>query len=205
VVVTCTVVVSAAASAVATFVEAGTLFPIAVTKVGQGRITSKPAGIDCGSACSRGFPAGSTVTIDAAPISNKWTFVRWDGACQGKKTTCAIPLDGAKSASATFGRVTDPTPPRVRALASGGQHRRVAQLRYRVVEASGRSRETAMIFRGARRLGTVSSRLHTVDPDALFYFIPWRSTARGKLRFCVVSTDLAGNRSKQSCAPLTIT
>ena len=201
VVVTCQVVARAPATAVATFVEAGTLFPIAVTKVGQGRITSKPAGINCGSACSRSFPAGSTVTIEGAPLTNKWTFVRWDGACKGKKTTCAIPLDGAKSASATFGRVADPTPPRVKALASSGEHRRIAQLRYRVVEASGRSRETAMIFRGARRLGTVSSRLHTVDPDALFYFIPWRSTARGKLRFCVVSTDLAGNRSKQSCAP----
>jgi hypothetical protein len=47
--------------------------------------------------------------------------------------------------------------------------------------------------------------LHTIDPDALFYFVPWRSTARGDLRFCVVSTDTAGNRSKPSCAPLHIT
>jgi hypothetical protein len=47
--------------------------------------------------------------------------------------------------------------------------------------------------------------MHAVDPDALYYFIRWRSTARGKLRFCVVSTDVAGNRSKPSCAPLHIT
>ena len=205
VVVTCEVVSRAAGSAVASFVEAGTQFPVAVTKVGQGSVTSTPAGIDCGRTCSRSFPAGSTVTIEAAPTSKKWTFVRWDGACKGKKPTCAIPLDGAKSAAATFGRVADPTPPRVKALASSGEPGRIAQLRYRVVEASGRSSEEATIFRGTRRLGTASARLHIVDPEALFYFIRWRSTARGNLRFCVVSTDTAGNRSKPSCAPLHIT
>jgi hypothetical protein len=203
--VTCTVTARAAASVVAAFVEAGTLFPVAVTKLGQGTVTSDPPGIDCGRTCSRSFPAGSTVTIEALAKSRKWEFVRWDGACKGRKPTCTIPLDGAKSAAATFGRVADPTPPRVKALASGGELGRIAQLRYRVVEASGRSRETATVFRGSRRLATVDARMHTVDPDALFYFIRWRSTARGKLRFCVVSTDVAGNRSQPSCAPLRIT
>ena len=205
VLVMCDVVVRAAASVTASFVEVGTTFPVAVTKVGQGTVTSKPAGIDCGRTCSQSFPAGSTVTIEATANSKKWTFVRWDGACNGKKTTCAIGLDGAKSASATFGRVVDPTPPRVRALASRGELGRFARLRYRVVEASGRSREAATILRGARRVGTAAVPLHTVDPEALFYFVPWRSTARGNLRFCVVSTDVAGNRSRQSCAPLHIT
>jgi hypothetical protein len=145
------------------------------------------------------------VRIEAVAKNDKWTFVRWDGACKGRKTVCTIGLDGAKSASATFGRLVDPTPPRVKALASRGELGRVAQLRYRVVEASGRSRETATIFRGRRRVGTVAVPLHTIDPDALFYFVPWRSTARGDLRFCVVSTDTAGNRSKPSCASLHIT
>ena len=176
VVVTCTLTVRAAASAVASFVEAGTLFPLAVTKVGQGTVTSDPAGIDCGRTCSRGFPAGSTVTIEALAKNRKWEFVHWDGACKGRQPTCTVPLDGAKSAAATFGRVADPTPPRVKALASSGELGRIAQVRYRVVEASGRSRETATILRGSRRLATLGARLHTVDPDALFYFIRWRST-----------------------------
>jgi hypothetical protein len=93
----------------------------------------------------------------------------------------------------------------VKALASSGELGRVAQLHYRVVEKSGKSRETATIFRGTRKLDTVAAPLHAVDPDALFYFIRWPSTARGNLRFCVVSTDVAGNRSKPSCAPLRIT
>lgn len=201
----CEVVARAAASVAATFVEAGTQFPVAVTKVGQGTVTSKPAGIDCGRVCSRSFAAGSTLTIDAVATNRKWTFVRWDGACKGKKATCTIALDGAKSASATFGRVADPTPPRVKALASSGELARIAQLRYRVVEKSGKSRETATIFRGTRKLDTVAAPLHTVDPQALYNLIRRRSTARGDLRFCVVSTDTAGNRSKPSCAPLHIT
>ena len=200
----CGVVARAAASVVAAFVEAGTRFPVAVTKIGLGTVTSKPAGIDCGRACSGRFPAGSTVKIEADPRKGS-TFVRWSGACKGKKPTCALGVDAAKAVSATFGRVADPTPPRVKALASSGELGRVAQLRYRVVEASGRSRETVTIFRGTRRLDTLAVPLHTVDPDALFYFIRWRGTARGNLRFCVVSTDTAGNRSKPSCAPLHIT
>jgi hypothetical protein len=114
-------------------------------------------------------------------------------------------MDGAKSASAAFGRVADPTPPRVRALASEGERGEVVQLRYRVVEAGGASRETASVFRGGRRVATIPGRLHEVEADTLFYFLPWRSTVRGALRFCVVSTDPAGNRSKRSCAPLHIT
>ena len=200
----CTVVARGAAAAVASFVEAGTLFSVAVTKVGQGLVRSRPRGIYCGRACSRSFFAGSTMTIEAIP-DETWVFVRWTGACKGKKPVCTLGLDGAKSASATFGRVADPTPPRVTALASKGERGEIVQLRYRVVEAGGQSRETAAIFRGKRRLAAVTGRPHEVDPEALFYFLPWRSTARGKLRFCVTSTDAAGNRSQASCAPLHIT
>ncbi len=200
----CVVLARGAASVVASFVEAGTQFPVAVTKVGQGTVRSRPTGIDCGRTCSRSFPAGSTMTIEATP-KKKWTFVRWDGACKGKKPVCTLGLDGAKSVSATFGRVADPTPPRVTALASEGERGETVRLRYRLVEAGGKSREAAAVFRGGRRLATVTGRLHEVEPDALFYFLPWRSTARGKLRFCVTSTDAAGNRSQASCAPLHIT
>jgi hypothetical protein len=79
------------------------------------------------------------------------------------------------------------------------------QLRYKVFEAGGASRETASVFRGGRRVATIPGRPHEVEADTLYYFLPWRSTVRGTLRFCVVSTDTAGNRSKRSCAPLHIT
>jgi hypothetical protein len=200
----CVVLARGASAVVASFVEAGTLFPVAVTKVGQGTVKSRPRGIDCGPTCSRSFPAGSTMTMEATP-KEKWTFVRWSGACKGKKRVCTVPVDGAKSVSASFGRVADPTPPQVTALASKGERGASVQLRYRVVEASGKSRETATVYRGKQRLATITGRLHQVERDALFYFLPWRSTVRGKLRFCVTSTDAAGNRSQASCAPLHIT
>jgi Divergent InlB B-repeat domain len=200
----CTVTARWASTAVASFVVAGTVFPVAITKVGQGTVKSTPRGINCGSACSRSFPAGTTTTIEATP-KPKWTFVRWTGACKGRKPVCRLAMDGAKSASAAFGRVADPTPPRVRALASEGERGEVVQLRYRVVEAGGASRETASVLRGGRRVATITGPLHEVEADTLYYFLPWRSTVRGTLRFCVVSTDTAGNRSKRSCAPLHIT
>ena len=67
----------------ASFVEAGTLFPVAVTKVGQGTVRSRPTGIDCGRTCSRSFLAGSTMTIEAIP-KKKWTFVRWTARARGR-------------------------------------------------------------------------------------------------------------------------
>lgn len=200
----CSLTARYASAAVAAFVEAGTVFPVAITKVGRGTVKSRPPGINCGRACSRTFPAGTTTTIEATP-QPKWTFVRWTGACKGRKPLCTLAMNGAKSASATFGRVADPIAPRVKALASEGERGDVVQLRYRVVEAGGASRETAVVFRGSRRLATIPGRLHAVEPDTLFYFLPWRGTVAGTLRFCVVSTDTAGNRSKPSCAPLHIT
>ena len=199
----CSLTARFAATAVASFVEAGTVFPVVIAKVGRGTVKSSPPGINCGRTCSRAFPAGTTATIEATP-DPKWTFVRWTGACTGRKPVCTLAMDGAKSASATFGRVADPNPPRVTALASEGERGEVVQLRYRVVEAGGASRETATVFRGTRRLATIQGRAHEVEADTLFYFLPWRSTVAGKLRFCVVSTDTAGNRSKRSCAPLLI-
>jgi Divergent InlB B-repeat domain len=197
----------APAAATAAFVESGTRFPVAVTKAGKGTVKSKPAGIDCGKRCSGSFLAGGTATLQA--LSKKgWTFVRWSGACKGKKKTCSLEMDGPKSTSATFARAADPIPPRVTALSSTGVRGQVARLRYRVIEAGGRSTETARIFRESRLLSTIHGRSHPVEPDALFYFLPWRvpsALAADDLRFCVTSTDLAGNRGKSSCALLHIT
>jgi uncharacterized repeat protein (TIGR02543 family) len=203
---TCTLAMTAARETTATFVEAGTRFPLGVTKAGRGRVTSRPAGVACGSRCSRSFPAGSAVTLDAAP-SKGWKFVRWSGACSGRQSTCKLGMDGPKSVSAVFGYIADQKAPVVKALPSEGEPGRIARLRYRVSDASGKSREWASIFRGSKRLATVRGPLDAIDPDALYYFLPWRvpaSLAPGLLRFCVVAVDSYGNRSRRSCAPLTI-
>jgi hypothetical protein len=203
----CRTTLVGATATVATFVKAGTRYPVAVTKVGRGAVKSRPGGIACGVDCEGRFTAGGTIALAARP-ERGWVFVRWSGACKGRKTPCALEMNGPKAVSAVFGRVADPTPPRVTALPSAGRHGTIARLRYRVREASGHSTETARVLENGKLLATVKGHTHAVDRDVLFYFLPWRVTAAAGatgLRFCVTSTDPAGNRSKPSCAALRVT
>jgi hypothetical protein len=71
---------------------------------GSGTVTSSPAGISCGSNCSRAYPTGTTVTLTAAP-ANGSKFVRWSGACTGT-TTCTVTMNLPRSAIATFARLS---------------------------------------------------------------------------------------------------
>lgn len=203
---TCRVTMGGPRVVTAVFVEAGTRFPLAVTKAGSGVVKSRPAGVVCGATCSSTFLAGSAVSLEAQPADG-WRFVRWSGACAHTRPVCSLGMDGPKSASATFGRAGDRVAPVVQALPSVGRPGASAQLRYRVREQAGRSRETATVFRGRTRLATVRGRMHVVEPDVLFYFLPWRvpmNVKAGALRFCVQSVDPTGNRSRPSCAPLRI-
>ncbi len=80
---------------------------LSVTKQGSGSgtVSSSPAGIDCGSACSAVFPAGTTVTLSATPDSDH-LFDGWGGACTGTGPTCTVDMATAPLlVTATF---TDP-------------------------------------------------------------------------------------------------
>lgn len=94
------------------------------------------------------------------------------------------------------------------ALPSSGERGTVVRLRYRVTDDSGRSREWATVYQGARKLTVVRGRLDEADPEALFYFLPWqapRALPPGPLRFCVQAADPTGNTSAPSCATLRLT
>ncbi|BAP54756.1 hypothetical protein THII_0459 [Thioploca ingrica] len=54
-------------------------FPLTVTTVGQGKVSSNPAGIDC-SQCAHDFDTGTEVTLTAVP-GDGWQFKEWSGAC----------------------------------------------------------------------------------------------------------------------------
>jgi hypothetical protein len=60
--------------------SATTAHTLTVTKdgSGSGSVTSSPAGIDCGSACSAQFDDGTQVTLTAAADSGS-TFTGWSG------------------------------------------------------------------------------------------------------------------------------
>jgi hypothetical protein len=65
---------------------------------GDGTVTSAPAGIDCGKACTATFTG--PVTLTATPATGS-TFSGWDGACSGTGG-CAVAMSGDASVRATF-------------------------------------------------------------------------------------------------------
>lgn len=76
---------------------------LSVTVNGRGRVTSRPAGINCGSECEETFDTGTRVTLHA---NANWgaKFVGWGGACSGHRAICTIMLDEAKNVTAIFKR-----------------------------------------------------------------------------------------------------
>ena len=79
---------------------------LSVSKNGSGRITSNPAGIDCGATCTADFGQGTDVVLTANPDPG-YTFSGWSGACVGA-STCAVTMDAAKSVTAGFSQLAGP-------------------------------------------------------------------------------------------------
>jgi virginiamycin B lyase len=86
-------------------------YALSVTRAGtgSGTVTSSPAGVDCGSACSAEYDSGTSVTLTAAAASGS-TFAGWGGACSGAEATCTVSMSEARSVTASFDSVP-PTPP----------------------------------------------------------------------------------------------
>ena len=99
----CTVKMSSAKSITATFGTApSNKRVLGVVVKGQGSVTSKPAGISCGSQCSASFNKGAKVTLKATPAEG-FIFKAWSGACQGVKS-CSVTMGKNKQVSAQFVR-----------------------------------------------------------------------------------------------------
>lgn len=47
----------------------------------SGRVTSRPAGIDCGSDCEEVYAANASVVLHAEPVAGQGVFLGWAGAC----------------------------------------------------------------------------------------------------------------------------
>lgn len=75
--------------------------PLTIAKQGPGTVTSAPAGIACGSTCSRDFTDGATVTLTASPAAGA-RFAGWGGACSGTALSCQVDVTGATTVTATF-------------------------------------------------------------------------------------------------------
>lgn len=68
---------------------------------GSGTVSSFPAGINCGAACSANYNSGTMVTLTAAPHPGS-VFAGWSGGGCSGTGTCAVTMDSAKSVAATF-------------------------------------------------------------------------------------------------------
>jgi uncharacterized repeat protein (TIGR02543 family) len=97
---TCSVTVNAPTFVTAVFVStAGIALNVVVN--GSGTVTSVPAGINCGTACSTAFAAATPVTLTASATAG-WTFTGWSGGCSGTSPTCAITMSQAQTVGASF-------------------------------------------------------------------------------------------------------
>ena len=63
---------------------------------GDGTVTSSPAGINCGNACTASYNTGSAVTLTAIPAAGS-TFAGWSAGCAG-----SISMNADKTCTATF-------------------------------------------------------------------------------------------------------
>jgi hypothetical protein len=91
------------------------------------------------------------------------------------------------------------------ALRSTGTHGKVASLFYFASDGRAETADAIVIYKGKKVVKRISYLLEDTNPF-LPYVARWKvpKKMKGKLRFCVTSTDRAGNKSKASCAALTI-
>ncbi len=82
-------------------VSATATYALSVAVTGSGTVTSSPAGIQCGTACSASYAGNASVTLTAAPASG-YSFSGWSGACSGTSPTCTVPMTQARSVAASF-------------------------------------------------------------------------------------------------------
>ena len=72
---------------------------VTLAGIGSGSVTSNPAGVNCGSACS--FVAGSATTVSLAPAAAAGsTFAGFSGDCSG--ASCSLGMGANHAVTATF-------------------------------------------------------------------------------------------------------
>jgi hypothetical protein len=74
---------------------------LSISKTGNGTVTSAPAGIDCGTACSYKFTSGATVSLHATAAPG-FTFTGWSRAECAGIIDCSVTLTSSTAVTAHF-------------------------------------------------------------------------------------------------------
>jgi hypothetical protein len=109
----CTFTIEADSAVTATFEpEAPPVeeFPLTVTPegTGTGKVTSSPAGIDCGAECTAEFEKEAAVTLTASPDSGS-AFTSWKKCDTVEGRTCKVTISAARTVGAKFTKTYDVT------------------------------------------------------------------------------------------------
>lgn len=103
----CTVTMTAAQQVGATFlaISSGPQQVLSVTATGGGTgavtVTGDGSSTPCSGSCSFSFGQASLARLTAAPAFGS-AFTSWSGACRGRKASCVVRLQSAKSVTANF-------------------------------------------------------------------------------------------------------
>lgn len=79
-------------------------YTLTAKPTGPGRVTSSPAGIDCGASCVATFDGGTRVMLTATPDPTA-IFLGWSGACTGTGS-CVVTLSADTIVGAAFEAIT---------------------------------------------------------------------------------------------------
>jgi hypothetical protein len=176
--------------------------PLTITKSaggtgGIGSVTSKPKGINCGSACNSAVASmykNTPVVLTAKPSTGS-SFVEWTGACSGASTTCTVPMAAAESVGAVFGgtskEILNPQPLTLDKGESTG---------YGTVKASGLACEaecssTVALYQGPTGVAPKNKPGKTVELKATAAwgstFGGWSGACSGSEAVCLVTMEEA--------------
>ena len=79
---------------------------ITVEKVGDGSVTSSPAGVNCGASCTMEVPVGTKVMLTAA-TTTPFSESHWEG-CNGINDTCQLTVTKTQKVSVQWGPEVKP-------------------------------------------------------------------------------------------------
>jgi DNA-binding beta-propeller fold protein YncE len=83
---------------------AGRRLSVSKAGAGGGTVTSRPAGINCGTACAAEYDTGEVVQLTATPDAHS-TFSGWSGGGCSGTGSCFVTMSEAKSVTATFAAI----------------------------------------------------------------------------------------------------